>query len=167
MRTILKLLSQRYPRPPVLPSGNNATDLQKKRLDQWTRASWQQAVLAFLQAHAEEWNIRVRPAVRFQTGPDHLELADVAVFRRDLPVEQLTDQPPLAVFEIVLPEHDGLLTDRCKNFAALGVKPIWLVNAGTGRFPRYAEGRLTEAEHFGGPGDRMHFQFAGIASFLD
>ena len=135
---------------------------------EWDHSSWQGAVLAWFEAHAKDWNIRTRPGLRMRTGATRFRIPDVSVFDRDQVIEQVPTRAPMAIFEVLSPEDQmPRVMKRLADFASMGVPEIWLLDPETKIFSRFANDVLTEATHYGAPGDRIHFKLGEIEAYLD
>ncbi len=142
--------------------------LEERCLGEWGHSSWQDAILAFFRAHAQEWNIRARPELRVRTGRTRFRIPDVAVFDRSQPIEQVPSHPPMSAWEVFSPEDRiARVLRKFADYAAMDVPEIWLVDPETKIFSRYAEGRLTEQTHYGSPGSRIYFKLSEIEAYLD
>jgi len=142
--------------------------IEERCLGRWDHSSWQQAIQLWFQAHAKDWNIRVRPELRMRTGATRFRIPDVSVFDRDQIIEQIPTRAPLAVFEVLSPEDRlARVEKKLADFEAMGILEVWLLDPETKIFSRFANGVLTEATHYGSPGDRIHFKLSEIETYLD
>jgi Uma2 family endonuclease len=98
-----------------------------------------------------------------------LQLSDVPILDRNLPVEQIVTRPPIAVFEILSPE-DSLMRMMAKlaDYERMGIKTILVLDPNGSHF-RYANGGLEPLppEPFGLPGSSCRFDLAEIEKLLD
>ncbi|MDW8353018.1 MAG: Uma2 family endonuclease [Bryobacterales bacterium] len=81
--------------------------------------------------------------LRVPVAPGKYRIVDVAVYARQEPKEELPEELPLVVAEIVSPEdgHEDLMR-RLEEFRTWGVPHIWLVDSGLRRLYVYRHGRL-------------------------
>ncbi|HKD85717.1 MAG TPA: Uma2 family endonuclease [Terriglobales bacterium] len=106
-------------------------ELQERNLGDPEHAEVQGALVEWFRGHGKEWNIRALPEARIQISPTRFRVADVGLYSRRYPINELKQQPPLAVIEIVSPE------DRISRYAQrIGdyrIQHIWVVNPQTRR----------------------------------
>jgi Uma2 family endonuclease len=142
--------------------------IEERLSGEWDHSTWQQAVQMCFSTHAQEWDIRVRLALRIRVAPSRVRIPDVAVMDRAQPIEQVLTRPPFAVFEVLSPEDRLPRTmRRLADFAAMGVRHIWVIDPETGSWFQFADGKISSGTHFGAPDERIHFALAEIEAFLD
>jgi Uma2 family endonuclease len=78
--------------------------------------------------------------VRMKVAPGIYRIPDVAVFAGRLPQQQVPDQPPLVVVEILSKDdrHSDLM-QKLEEYRAWGVPHIWVIDPSTQRFSMYTE----------------------------
>jgi Uma2 family endonuclease len=78
--------------------------------------------------------------VRMKVAPGIYRIPDVAVFAGRLPEQQVPDQPPLVVVEILSKDdrHSDLM-QKLEEYRAWGVPHIWVIDPSTQRFSMYTE----------------------------
>ncbi len=137
-------------------------------MGEYDHASWQEAILESFRRHKAEWGLRVRPSLRLQTSPTRFRVPDVTVMRRDQPIEQILTRPPFAVFEVLSPE-DTLrrMHRKLGDYAAMGIAHVYVIDPAGPVYYRFQNGDLRSAQHFGAPGEAIHFPLAAIAALLD
>ncbi len=127
-------------------------EVEERPMGEYDHATWQQALQLWFNQHAQEWAIRVRAELRVQVSPTIYRVPDVVVFDRSLPVEQILTHPPIAVFEVLSPEDTmSRLMRKLADYAAMGVRHIFVVDPKTEVAYRYTDGSLAvcgEREEF-------------------
>lgn len=90
-----------------------------------------------------------RPELRVPVAPGRYRIVDLAVYAHREPVDDLPQELPLVVIEIVSPDdrHEDIM-ERLEEFRAWGVPHVWLVDPGIGRMYVYRDGSLTAVEAF-------------------
>lgn len=117
--------------------------IEERPMGQFDHASWQQAIQLWFAQFAREWNIRVRPELRVKTTPTNFRVADVVVFDRDNPIEQVLHLPPIAVFEVMSPEDRvSRMMKKLKEYEAMGIPNILLIEPDTKEISQYRNGDL-------------------------
>jgi Uma2 family endonuclease len=111
--------------------------IEERPMGQYDHASWQQAIQLWFARYSLEWNIRVRPELRIQTTKTNYRVADVVVFDRDNPIEQVLTLPPIAVFEVMSPEDRvPRMMKKLKEYAAMGIPTVMLIEPEKQRISR-------------------------------
>lgn len=119
-------------------------EVELRPMGEFDHATWQQALQLWFVQNQSLWNVRVLPELRVQVSPTRYRVPDVVVFDRTRPIEQILTHPPIAVFEILSPE-DTLtrLLVKLGDYAAMGIRNIFVINPGTELFYRFQEGVLS------------------------
>lgn len=142
--------------------------LEERPMGQFEHAAWQKAILKWFLAHEAEWNVRVMPELRVQVAPTRFRVPDVTVLDRREPKQPIITRPPLAVFEILSPEDRfERLTRKLRDYAAMGIPRIWVVDPQGPRFFQFRAGGLQPAEDCAGVGDAPAFRWPEITALLD
>ena len=119
--------------------------IEERPMGQFDHASWQQAIQHWFLNHSREWNIRVRPELRIQTTRRNFRIADVVVFSRDNPIEQILTIPPIAVFEVLSPDDRlSRLMIKLKEFEAMGIPTVMFIEPGPKQISQYRNGHLID-----------------------
>ncbi len=119
--------------------------IEERTVGENRHSKWQITIGGFFFMHGREWNIRVRPELRTQTGERHYR---IAIVDADLPEEPYAITPPLTIFEILSPEDRlSRLLMRLQDFEQMGVQAIYLVDPNDGSFFRFQDGRLRDEQH--------------------
>jgi Uma2 family endonuclease len=131
-------------------------------------SAWQEAICFWFRQHAQEWNVRVRPELRIQTGPTHFRVPDVTVLDRDQPTEQIVTHPPLAVFEILSPEDRmQRLLRKLEGYRIMGIPEIWVIEPQDAIYYRYEERQLMRSDSFSYDARGIVFSMDQIKQQLD
>ncbi len=139
-------------------------------MGQYDHASWQQAIQLWFAQHALEWNIRVRPELRVKTTKANFRVADVVVFDRDNPIEQVLTLPPIAVFEVMSPEDRvSRMMKKLKEYDAMGIPTVMLIDPETKRISQWVDGDLVAVTSAVQdlPGGRCSIDWRKVEELLD
>lgn len=143
-------------------------EIEERPIGEYDHSSWQHAIQTWFQAHAREWNIRVRPELRVQAGEMRYRVPDVSILDRGQPVEQIVTHPPLAVFEILSPEDRySRLMRKLRDYASMGIPQIWVIDPEGPSIQRYQQGQLINSDLFELPDRGIRFEFKEIEALLD
>jgi Uma2 family endonuclease len=144
-------------------------EIEERPMGDYDHSSWQHAIELWFAEHAKDWGIRVRPELRVQVTEGSFRVPDVTILDRNLPVEQVITHPPIAVFEILLPE-DALsrVMTKLREYERMGIRTILVIDP-AGENYRFSEGRLEPLppEPFDLPGSACRFDLAEIEKLLD
>jgi Uma2 family endonuclease len=106
--------------------------LQERNLGELDHAEVQGALIQWFRNHAKEWNIRAVPEIRIQITPTRFRVADVCLIPRDEPAEQILQQPPIAVIEVLSPEDRvSRYQQRFADYREIGIANIWVIDPRT------------------------------------
>jgi Uma2 family endonuclease len=93
---------------------------------------------------------------------------DVTILDRNQPVEPIATHPPVAVFEILSPEDRfGRLMQKLKEYEAMGIQQIWVIDPEGPSIQRYRDGHLAAASLFDEPARSIRFEMSAIQELLD
>ncbi len=67
--------------------------LEERSVGENQHSKWQAAIVIYFGNHAREWNLRVRPELRTQTGERRYRVPDIALLDADLAEEPLGHKP--------------------------------------------------------------------------
>jgi Uma2 family endonuclease len=124
-------------------------EIEERPVGENDHSAWQEAICFWFRQHAQEWNVRVRPELRIQTGPTRFRVPDVTVLDRAQPLEQIVTRPPLAVFEILSPEDRmQRLLRKLEDYRIMGIPEIWVIDPQEAIYYRYEERRLMRSHSF-------------------
>jgi Uma2 family endonuclease len=143
--------------------------IEERPMGEYDHSSWQHAVELWFAQHATEWGIRVRPELRIQVAKTNFRVPDVTVLDRNLPIEQVITQAPIAVIEILSPEDTVTrMMTKLANYEAMGIKTILILNP-TGKHFRFANGHLVPLPPtpFELAGSKCRFDLAAVEQLLD
>jgi Uma2 family endonuclease len=142
--------------------------IEERPMGEFDHASWQAAILTWFRQHRNDWGIRARAELRVQVAPTRFRVPDVTVIDKSLPKEQIITHAPLAVFEILSPEDSmQRLKQKLKDYRAMGVPEIWVVDPEDGSWSRYEEGELRRNTTFSYAAKGIAFDLNEIKKLLD
>jgi Uma2 family endonuclease len=143
-------------------------EIEQRPMGENDHSAWQDAVCAWFRQHAKEWNVRIRPELRVQVGPNRFRVPDVSILDRAQPVEQIITHAPVAVFEILSSEDTvRRLMRKLNDYQAMGIPEIWVVDPETRVFSRFEDGQLLRRAEFVVPGRSISFAVSEIEAMLD
>lgn len=142
--------------------------IEKRPAGELEHASWQKALLGWFLGKESEWQVKVYPELRVQTGLDRFRVPDVTLLSRNAPREQIITHAPLAVFEILSPEDTMTrMLEKLSDYERMGIGAIWLIEPKRQLYYQYRNGQLTQGAIFELPGSALSVPFAKIAELAD
>ncbi|HXP08694.1 MAG TPA: Uma2 family endonuclease [Acidobacteriaceae bacterium] len=143
-------------------------EIEERPVGENDHSAWQEAICFWFRQHAREWNVRVRPELRIQTGATRFRVPDVTVLDRAQPAEQIITHPPLAVFEI-LSSEDRMqrLLRKLEDYSVMGIPEIWVIDPQDATYYRYKERQLMRSESFNYDARGILFPMSEIRNQLD
>lgn len=118
-------------------------EIEERCVGEKNHSKWQLALQIWFWLHRETWHLIGYPELRSQTQETNYRLPDVLVLADDAPDEQIVRHPPAAVFEILSPQDRMDRVERkLREYEAMGVKSIYLVDPETGGFQHFQAGQL-------------------------
>ncbi len=143
-------------------------EIEERPMGQNDHSAWQNAIAMWFNRHAKEWNVRVRPELRVRVAETRYRVPDVAILDRSQPVEPIATHPPVAVFEILSPEDRySRLMRKLKDYEAMGIPQIWVIDPEGPSIQRYRNGHLAPARLFDEPVRNICFEISEIQALLD
>jgi len=143
-------------------------EIQERPVGEYDYASWQAALLEYLTAHKQDWNIRVLAELRVQVAATRFRVPDVTVLDRDFPIEQIITQPPLAVFEILSPEDTMARTlEKLLDYERMGIAGIFLIDPKSDARYRFHSGALLKLAADPVSSGRLIIDFKAVEALLD
>jgi Uma2 family endonuclease len=144
--------------------------IEERPTGQYDHASWQQAIQLWFVQHATEWNVRVRPELPVKTTKTNFRVADVVVFSRDNPIEQVLHLPPIAVFEVLSPDDRiPRIMKKLREYSAMGIPTVMLIDPETKRISQLIDGDLvaitSTIQQL--PGSRCFIDWQRVEELLD
>ena len=141
--------------------------IEERNLGENDHSKWQLAIQFFFSLNAGAWNLLVRPELRIRTSATRYRVADVAIFDASRAQQPIPTHPPLAIFEVLSPEdRPSRVKVRLADFAAMGIKEIWLIDPETGSFDRLENGQLAPREQFDFAAHGIQFPVSEIAKLV-
>ncbi len=121
--------------------------VEERPMGEGKHSEWQGTLAYFFKARRREWNIRIRPEFRTQTGERRYSVPDFAVVDAAFAEQQIATTPPLIAIEILSPEDRlSRLVVRLADFEAMGVPAIYLIDPADNSLLRFHEGRFKNVD---------------------
>jgi Uma2 family endonuclease len=142
-------------------------EIIERPMGEFDHNAWQVALSAWFLSHAKEWNIYVASEQRTKVTLKNYRVPDVAVMDRSKGREQIVIHAPLAAFEILSPSDTVQeLYRKLREYEAMGIPQIWVVDPKTDLLRRYVDGVLKPGDRFDFPERGIVFDFKDLADLL-
>ncbi len=124
-------------------------EVQERNVGELDHAEVQSALVQWFRNHGKEWNIRAFTELRMRITPTRFRIADVCLIPRDKPAEQVLQQPPIVVIEVLSPEDRvSRYQERFADYRQMGIRNIWVVDPQTRRGYDCSTGNWIETTSF-------------------
>lgn len=88
--------------------------------------------------------ILVCPELRLRVEAEVYRVADIAIFTPPFPTQPVPERPPFVVIEIVSKDDRYVdILDKLREYRALGVRYVWLIDPWLRQLHAYSESGLT------------------------
>ena len=131
-------------------------ELRERNVGKWEHARLQWLLALWFGSHESEWDVTGSTEQRMQVSRSRVRIADLVVLRPGPHPDILVD-PPLLVIEVLSPDDTySELQERCKDYQAMGVGTVWIID------PKTRSGRMcsgadwVEAEQLEVAGTLIH-----------
>ena len=132
--------------------------LEEKALGTWDHGFIQGLIFAWFLQHRQEWKVVPSLEVRTRVSDAHVRLPDVVVDWAG-PHPPVLIEAPLLAIEVLSPDDTySSLKKRAKDYQAMGIPNIWLVDPDT-RTAEVCEGAFWV--------ERKRLEIEGTAIYLD
>ncbi len=121
--------------------------IEDRNVGEICHGRWQDALLAWFRSNQKAWNLRALPEVRVQVTSENYRVPDVTVVTTDKLNGTMVTEPPAAVIEVISPEDRyPRIFRKLRDYEAMGVKNIFVIDPQNESFSVFSKGRLREAE---------------------
>jgi Uma2 family endonuclease len=134
-----------------------------------THGRWQAAVMLWFYDQAVARKIEVFTSLRVLVAETRMRVPDVCIVDAasdsSTPDEDILTRPPIGVFEILSPADTAMRPRRkLRDYAAMGIPQIWVVDPEDRTWMRYQNGVLSEKPDF--RFGEMVFQWSEVAKLV-
>ena len=142
-------------------------EVTERPVGEKSHSKWQGAILKWFWLHEQEWRLLGYPELRVQVSTANFIVPDVLLLDENAPDEEIVTKPPVAVFEVWIPENRmSDMMRRFAMFAAMGIKEIWLVHPETAVWTRWEGGQMLRQTRFSLPARDVEFDMAELGKLV-
>jgi Uma2 family endonuclease len=103
--------------------------IQERNMGEYEHNTVQRAILLWFHLHDKAWQTRTIQEQRTQYSNGDIRIPDVSVWRRDVPIQPVFDQPQLIAVEVLSPEdRHSRVQEKIEDYRKFRVPNIWIVD---------------------------------------
>jgi Uma2 family endonuclease len=141
--------------------------LREKNMGQYEHSRIQALLAAWFIRHESLWRAIALTEQRLVVSPTRVRLPDVCLVPQGPTPDILTD-PPILAIEILSPDDSySELEERCRDYEALGVLTIWIIDPRTRTARLRHTNRWTETLRLEVPGTPIYADMEQLFADLD
>jgi Uma2 family endonuclease len=145
-------------------------EVVERNMGEAPHAAVQGRLIVLLTALTDALRIVVLPEIRIQVAPTRFRVADVAVWRRDEPIDRIPKRPPFLAVEVLSHEdRPTRIQPKIQEYLRFGIEWVWIIDPDERRALIYSPadpgGTLTEELRTEDP--RILISLADVLSVLD
>jgi Uma2 family endonuclease len=143
-------------------------EIQERNVGEYEHNTVQWAILNWLRIHDKAWGTRSLQEQRTRFNPDNVRVPDVSVWKRDVPVKPVFDQPQLIAIEVLSPEdRQSRMQERIEDFRRFEVPHIWVIDPVKRIGWDCSDGNWTRTPRFAVSGTQIYLDLPEIFKQLD
>ena len=124
-------------------------EVQERNMGEYEHNTVQRAILLWFHLHDKAWQIRTIQEQRTRLTSGNVRIPDVSVWKRDVPVQPVFDQPQLIAVEVLSPEdRHSRVQEKIEDYRNFQVPNIWVVDPTKRLGWDCSDGNWTRKERF-------------------
>jgi Uma2 family endonuclease len=169
MATTAQLSLEQYLRTPFEPDAEYVDgEIQERNMGEYEHNTVQRAILLWFHLHDKAWQIRSIQEQKTRLTSGNVRLPDVSVWRRDVPVQPVFDQPQLIAVEVLSPEdRHSRVQEKIEDYCKFRVPNIWVVDPIKRIGWDCSDGNWTRKERFEVVGSPIYLDLCDLFKELD
>jgi len=130
MATTAQISLEQYLLTPFEPDAEYVGgEVQERNMGEYEHNTVQRAILLWFHLHDKAWQIRTIQEQRTRLTSGNVRIPDVSVWRRDIPIQPVFDQPQLIAIEVLSPEDRlSRVQEKIEDYRQFQVPHIWVVD---------------------------------------
>jgi Uma2 family endonuclease len=130
MATTTHISLEEYLRTPFEPDAEYVRgEIQERAMGEYEHSAVQRAILMWFHLHDRDWQTRTLQEQKTRLNSESVRVPDVSVWRRDVPVKRVFDQPQLIAIEVLSPEdRQSRVQEKIDDYRDFQVPNIWIVD---------------------------------------
>ena len=130
MAATVQISLEQYLRTPFEPDAEYVDgEVQERNMGEYEHNTVQRAILLWFHLHDKAWQIRTIQEQKTRLTFGNVRIPDVSVWRRDVPIQPVFDQPQLIAVEVLSPEdRHSRMQEKIEDYCKFQVPNIWIVD---------------------------------------
>lgn len=130
MATATRITLEQYLKTPYEPDAEFVNgEVEERSVGEYDHNLVQWAILDWFRRHDKEWKTRTIQEQRTRLRSGNVRIPDVSVWRRDVPVQRVFDQPQLIAIEVLSPEdRHSKVQEKIEDYIQFEVPNVWVVD---------------------------------------
>ena len=130
MATATHISLEQYLQTPFEPDAEYVGgEVQERNMGEYEHNIVQWAILSWFRQHDKAWETRTVQEQKTRLTSGNVRIPDVSVWRRDVPVQPVFDQPQLIAVEVLSPEdRQSRVQEKIEDYRGFQVPNIWVVD---------------------------------------
>jgi Uma2 family endonuclease len=169
MATTAHISLEEYLRTPFEPDAEYVGgEVQERNMGEYEHNTVQWAILSWFRQHDKKWQTRSIQEQRTRFSNGDVRIPDVSVWRRDVPVQPVFDQPQLVAVEVLSPEdRQSRVQEKIEDYRGFQVPNIWIVDPIKRLGWDCSDGNWTRKERFEVAGFPIYLNLPELFKELD
>jgi Uma2 family endonuclease len=169
MATATQISLEQYLQTPFEPDAEYVGgEIQERNMGENEHNTVQREILLWFRLHDKSWRTRTiqEQSTRFSNG--NVRVPDVSVWKRDVPVQPVFDQPQLIAIEVLSPEdRHSRVQEKVEDYCAFQVPNIWVVDPIKRLGWDCSDGNWTRKERYEVAGSPIYLDLRDLFEELD
>jgi Uma2 family endonuclease len=169
MTTATQISLEQYLRTPFEPDAEYVRgEVQERNMGEYEHNTVQWAILSWFRQHDKTWQTRTIQEQRTRLTSGNVRLPDVSVWRRDVPIQPVFNQPQLIAVEVLSPEdRHSRVQEKIDDYCNFQVANIWIVDPIKRIGWDCSDGNWTRKECFEVAGSPIYLDLPNLFTELD
>ena len=104
-------------------------EVQERNMGEYEHNTVQWAILSWFRQHDKTWQTRTIQEQRTRFANGNVRIPDVSVWKRDVPVQPVFNQPQFIAVEVLSPEdRHSRVQEKIEDYRAFQIPYIWVVD---------------------------------------
>jgi Uma2 family endonuclease len=169
MGTATQISLEQYLQTPFEPDAEYVGgEVQERNMGEYEHNTVQWAILSWFRQHDKGWQTRTIQEQRTRFINGNVRIPDVSVWRRDVPVQPVFNQPQLIAIEVLSPEdRHSRMQEKIEDYREFQVPNIWVVDPIKRLGWDCSDGNWTRKERFAVAGSPIYLDLRDLFMELD
>lgn len=169
MATATRITLEQYLRTSYEPDAEFvAGEIEERNAGEYDHSVVQREILFWFRRHDKDWGTRTIHEQRTRLKSGNVRISDVSVWKRDIPVQPVFNQPQFIAVEVLSPEdRHARVQAKIEDYRQFGVSHIWIVDPALRRGWDCSDGNWMAKARFEIAGSPIYLDLAELFAELD